>query len=388
LYEKFYANRETTDAFRFFDDAIIIGQQLWIAPGVYFKILLGIDMQNLEVVAVIDQLNNWYKEYHYGVFNDNQTVIRFNALLMPFSFGFYHVHSVVLNLLSFTGILAMLRAFHRICAMSKIQIVLILLFPQVLFWTSGVLKEGILMAVLGWFIWLLFALYFDGFTKVRFLLLLTTVVLMIQIKSYVLFCMLPGITLLFVARVLPQFRTWAYGTLLFVVQVSAVVLADFLKGSPRAQAIYQKQHDFINVAKLSDSGSYFESFVLEPNWVSIIQTLPEALFNTVFRPLIWNCENLLMFFASLENLLLFLLVLLALFFRKSQLNKMAHFQLFLLGSALILFTLVGIITPVSGALVRYKIPFLPFVLFWIWIVLDVNKMKKFIFSRVKFPFGN
>ena len=41
----------------------------------------------------------------------------------------------------------------------------------------------------------------------------------------------------------------------------------------------------------------------------------------------------------------------------------------------IMFTLIGLITPVSAALVRCKIPGIPFVLFCAYLLMDWNKVR-------------
>ena len=54
--------------------------------------------------------------------------------------------------------------------------------------------------------------------------------------------------------------------------------------------------------------------------------------------------------------------------------------LFCLSIVLLLFTLIGLITPIMGAIVRYKVPGLPFLLIFLLLLLDKEKLAG------KFPF--
>ena len=102
-------------------------------------------------------MNFWSRSYNFGLINDNQTIIRFNALIQFFSFGNYQIHNILFNLLSFTGLLAIWKFFKTKFEVKKWMLLLSLfLFPTVLLWTSGVLKESILIFALGFFLYFFF----------------------------------------------------------------------------------------------------------------------------------------------------------------------------------------------------------------------------------------
>ena len=79
--------------------------------------------------------------------------------------------------------------------------------------------------------------------------------------------------------------------------------------------------------------------------------------------------------ASIENLLVLFLLLIPFFFLKPTKNQMM-FILFSMSFVVIMFTLIGLVTPVSGALVRYKIPGIPLILFCIYLLMDWNKVRR------------
>jgi len=79
--------------------------------------------------------------------------------------------------------------------------------------------------------------------------------------------------------------------------------------------------------------------------------------------------------ASFENILVIILVVFCLLFsslKKKNLNIFAFTMLYVIIS----FTLTGLITPVMGAMVRYKVPSLPFFIIGMLILFDKDKFKR------------
>ncbi|MBD80555.1 MAG: hypothetical protein CL840_16695 [Crocinitomicaceae bacterium] len=380
FYEVYYGSRITSDAFRFYDDALIVVESLSSNPKVYFQIIFGINMVDSEVVAVTDQLNTWYKSHQHGVFNDNQTMVRMNAIILPLSQGYYHVHTVIVALLSFSGFVALLQVFNKVMPLKRWFVYFIVLFPQVLFWSSGVLKESILFFCLGWFIYFLYKVYQGDFTKENLLRLVIFLYFLLLIKSYVILALIPGITILSASVFVPKLKSpMVFIGMLFLLGIFVIGVDSYL-GNPRSGAIYQKQHDFINEAKSVKAGSYFEIFRLEPNWKSILKNSPQAIANVFLRPMPWNSHNLISKLASVENIFILLLLILPVLFYKK--NGNLEIVLFSLSFVFVLFLLIGLVTPVSGALVRYKIPGLPFLFFSIYMMVDWEKFgSKLKFSR-------
>ena len=99
--------------------------------------------------------------------------------------------------------------------------------------------------------------------------------------------------------------------------------------------------------------------------------------NGFFRPFPKNINNLLQLFPLIENMLLFLMVLYLLlkyFFFKIKINQDVKNVLWnSLFFIIMLFILTGVSTPVIGALVRYKVPGLLFLIIVINLMYDQFK---------------
>jgi hypothetical protein len=125
------------------------------------------------------------------------------------------------------------------------------------------------------------------------------------------------------------------------------------------------------MAEQYNAGSKIQIPILENSMKSFILNTPQALINSFLRPFIWEAHNPLAILAAIENVLVIAYItLLIFFFKKVQLNNWILFSFSFSTSLLIL---IGLTTPVLGAIVRYKIPALPFVIFAIFSFFNFEK---------------
>jgi hypothetical protein len=105
---------------------------------------------------------------------------------------------------------------------------------------------------------------------------------------------------------------------------------------------------------------------------SLIKVFPSAVFAGLFRPLVWESNNIVMFFSALENAFL-----LFVFLKTMWMTKLFKFFSYVTSDPLLVFCFlfsiffagsVGIATSNFGALVRYKIPCIPFFLATLYII--------------------
>ncbi len=369
LYFYYYGNdRISSDTFRFFDDALILYRSVFDSPSVYFQIITGVIWDAESTQVVIDQMNNWYKTHNYGVFNDNQTIIRWNALVLLFSFGNYFVHILFMNFFSLLGSVYLFKFFQSNSSLKGWLILAsVFFFPQLVFWSSGVLKEGLVVLGLGLLI------YGIDRAVVRILntpLIIGLLILMIT-KNYILAAMLmPGAFFWFWKRY-PHSTKWKIASLLYGSAVVGGLVTQWLLDVSVMSSFIIKQMDFIRLGLMTGAGSFFEIPILKPNMWSFISSAPIALGNAFFRPLWEDCNSMPMYLAWIENIAVAGIVLAGLVtMRKSNSN----WNLFWLGLtfAITLFLVIGWVTPVAGALVRYKAPAIPFL---IVAVLSISRIK-------------
>ncbi|MBK5285037.1 MAG: hypothetical protein JJE25_06510, partial [Bacteroidia bacterium] len=110
--------------------------------------------------------------------------------------------------------------------------------------------------------------------------------------------------------------------------------------------------------------------------VTIVTQSVPAFFRTLLRPFILESKEPLVFISALENLLILLFSLVVMFtWRKGSWNENPLFY-FSLSFFVLIFMLIGLLVPVTGAIVRYKIVALPFLTYLLFYLSDNSLLGK------------
>jgi hypothetical protein len=376
VYTYMHTDRATADIYRYFDDGNIMFRAWNEAPLDYLRMLTGIgnDQKRFDV-HYYQVMNNWYRQYESNVYNDAHTMIRFNAFVRLFSFGHYHVHTVFICFLCTIGLVALYKAFVvNVTGHERLWALSLFVLPSVLFWSSGVIKEGLLMFGLGLFLYTLMDLLRAG-PSWRSLVLPPAVVLLFFLKFYVLLSLIPALTA-YVWCV----RTGGRKPLLkSLVTLSGFALiginAGLLHPGLRVlEILWIKQRDFIGMATEANSGSLVSVAELQPNAWSFAQQIPHALYMTFLSPLTAFGNGALGAMSALENILLIVCIGLAIRWRRAWSDVERPLFLFCISYCLLLALVIGWTTPVIGALVRYRVPLLPFLLLACLCIADPKRV--------------
>lgn len=382
VYSSYYTQRETADIFKYFDDSKIMYDALWSKPTDYFQMLFGINNDNPYFdTKYYMQMNNWYRVYESNLYNDSHTIIRFNAMVRLFSFGYYNVHGVFMSFIAFIGLVGIYKTIQSyFLALKKTLMFVIFLLPSVLFWTSGVLKEGLLVFAMGLFLFLFFKfLEQKKLSVLQFLLLIGTLMLMFIIKLYIIAAFIPVLlAFAWVFRTKNNKVILKYLCIVVLLFSIALIYSFFSEKFPILHMLAQKQNDFVRLALSMESGSLVSTDYLQPTWQSFLYNTPMALVNTLFRPVIWEASNVMMLPAALENLVIVAFMLLTIFFYKKPSKANLNLFLFSIAFTILVYWIIGITTPVLGAIVRYKVPVFPFLIIALMLLWDDNKIKKYL----------
>lgn len=387
VYAYYYAaERHYTDAFRYFDDAGVMFSALREKPSYYFQLLTGIYRDKAALEPYFDKMLFWDRPYSYGTFNDNQTMIRINAVLYLFSFGHYHVHTAFWCFFSMAGLVGLYRTFARWITHGRwLLAAAVFLVPSVLFWGSSVLKEGLLLGGLGLFVYHAINMV-HAFTWKRLVWVLALLFFLLVIKTYILMALLPGLlSYVLVARIGTNKPLVVYTVVHVLLAGLALNLHHLTPNYNVVRYIALKQRDFINTSEQHMPGSYFEMGRLEQSAQSILMHVPEGLFNGLLRPLPWDVDGAFTAAASAENIVVLLLFLLCVVAARPIRKMQGNMLLFCASFTFILLVLTGLVTPIAGALVRYKIPAIPFMLAAGLLMLDVQRLPKRLKTLLSIP---
>jgi hypothetical protein len=375
IYTYYYPNRNLADTFKYFDDSKHLFALFHNDNKVFWKIFLGLEELGEDVVKELSFTNNWFPNSRRTFFNDNRTVIRMNTLLRFISFGNYYIHLLFFIVMGFVGKIFIYQTLKKYIPTTHhiLWLFTVFLIPSVVFWTSGVLKEGPLFLLLGLIVYYLDKVYCSPKKTHNYLILLLLAYLMVFIKFYVVLFMIPAI--LWVIQVqLTQINKWKL--LIFNAIFYILIIQIWHWIHPRwslLTILHAKKNDFEGLAQLEAANSYIQTYALDKNIVSFILNIPQGLFHALFQPLLWKCNTIFMWIAFFENTILLIFVLFLLFYSKQKQNT-SH-GIFALWYALCFLIITGMITPIAGSLVRYKIPALSFLLFYCIQKFDFNKIS-------------
>ncbi len=376
IYTFYYPVRSDADIYKYFDDSGIMYNMLFINPSYFFRMLFGINSDAIELKPYFTQMLCWYNID--SLYNDNRTLIRFNTLLRFFSFGSYYIHVVFMCFISLTGLMAMFKVFTKIILDKSKEIFFItFLLPSVLFWGSGVMKDGLVLFAFGLFLYYFLQLLDKISAKTILLLLILSLLILIN-KVYILIAAIPGLMAWY----------WSYKTahkftftkFLFTHIVYFLLLFNIQYIIPRynfADIMYAKQYNFLRLAEFVKAGSRINITKLDGTTTSILINIPEAIYHTLFRPFFFESRSPMILMAGMENLFILTIMIFGILFIQRKIPIAAQPILnFCIWFTIILFSIMGLVTPVLGALVRYKMPALPFLLLIFIILIDKKKLVK------------
>ncbi len=384
VYTFYYTDRSTADIYKYFDDSGVIYNALRSNPLDYLKMLSGIGNDTPAFDGYYAEMHYWARKPQSGIYNDSHTIIRFNAFVRLFSFGYFNVHTVVICFLSFCGLTAIYKTFQpHLQGKSTLLAAAVFLLPSVMFWGSGVLKEGLILFALGVLIHAV-----NRFFSLRAVItaLLTGALLALS-KFYVWLAILPGLLFLIWSNRTQHSRPFLkFFFILLIIAVAGLNIDRFSSIQNPLVTLSQKQLEFRSLATgnekdaflkpIAPAGSFLNIPNLEPTLSSFIRNSPQALSNVLFRPFIWESFSPFMLMAAIENILMIAFVILCIIFCKAFKEVQWSYFLFCFSFVIIQFLIIGETTPVIGAIVRYKVPALPFLLIAFLFLLDSEKLLK------------
>lgn len=160
LYSRYYTDTSKSDIHKFYEDGMALRNIARNDAVLFIKLMVGLGDESYRLSDPQEKLKNWFPntdEYgEFTGFKDSNVIhtprffIRLNALIAFFSGGFLATHTLLVCFLSFCGFLLFVRTcMHHAPAWNGYMLFSVGLFPSVLLWSSGILKESIYMLCLG-----------------------------------------------------------------------------------------------------------------------------------------------------------------------------------------------------------------------------------------------
>ncbi|HPU46347.1 MAG TPA: hypothetical protein PLQ91_01795 [Bacteroidales bacterium] len=377
IYLDYYSDRESADMFKYYDDGRAIWESTRGNNKDFVKIVLGIynkDEYELLKDKYLFKTNHWDRADFVPFRYENRLIIRINAALMPLTGGNFGLHILLFIFIAFIGQYFLFKSIAPFVH-KKTSFLIIFLFPSLLLWTSGILKEAIIIFIIGlWFYGL--KMLIDKKYVLSVILLLISTLIAATVKVYIIIGLYLSILPLIIYKIIKKYKVWQVYLCVFFIYILSIPLLKYLFGLDLLTLIVNKLELTTNLAISENAGSMINPLKLDPTLFSFIINAPLAIINTFFRPFINDINSLIIIPSFIENLILILLTIIAIIFRKKEITqKEQNILLFFLSFVIIETLLIGYTTPILGATVRYRIFPMLFFLLSLIIVNDFEKIK-------------
>lgn len=299
--------------------------------------------------------------------------------------------TLVLAYVSFIGLWKLYEVFvDQFPELQKQMAIAIFFIPSVFFWGSGLLKDTYTLSALGFVTYAVYKYLIKKEKKVKYLvLLIVSSLILILVKPYIFFAILPGslIWVFFnmIAKIesaffrviaLPLMLLVLSSTILFAMQYLGQFLGEYSLENVLDKAV-KTQQDLIRGEQYGSNNFNIGKF--DATVAGITSKIPAALNMALFRPYIWDARNPVMILSGLENLFMLgfsLFILIKVKFSTLFVSLFSHpLVIFSFLFAIFFAFSVGLTTANYGALVRLKIPCIPFYLCSLFILFHLNKLS-------------
>lgn len=308
-------------------------------------------------------------------------IVKISSILLIPTFGSYTSAALILGFLSHLGTFKIIQTFSLL--FPKINFGILFFIPSVLFWSSGIMKDGLCIFALGY----LFNILEKSFKikKINLFSLLGILILcymLLILKGYILisflFCYTIRLYLLFKNRfknkALASIAGFLVGVILVITVIGISSVSDkFVFENLIELSVFTQQ------AILDLQGGSTYEIVYDFTPLGIASALLQSFVVAFFRPFLWESSNPLLILFSFESLVMGSTLFYALYKRLS-INKLKRKKLhpiviFSLLFSFIFGTTVGFTSSNFGALMRYKIPYLLFYIAALLVLYEESKEK-------------
>lgn len=391
VYVFYYKGRGDTISYH--TDGVVCVNMLLRSPMNFFELMFS--PRTAEVYTYFSNetgFPDYWKDEH--AFN----MVRFVAPLELLGFCGYLTTSVLMAIVVYSGTWKLYLTFCDCYPNLYRQFAFSVLFiPSVCFWGSGILKDSMTLAAAGWYCHSFYKLFIKK--EIRFFLLFSialSTLVMILIKPYIFVALLPG-SLLWVTwnrlyKIKSVFIRIVVAPVIIFFGIGVGVLFWLTVSSGLGD--YGNLNSMLQKALITSEdlkqdyykGNSFDIGAFDPTISGVLAKFPIATVTGLFRPFLWESNNIVMFISGLEN---FFLLFFTVFFL---LKRPASFLSSLFTNPLVLFCLifgvffafsVALSTSNFGAMVRLRIPAIPFFITGLILVEYLSREKENILNETR-----
>lgn len=318
--------------------------------------------------------NSWWNDLKANF------LIKILAVFNLATFGNYYVNVIFYCFLSMFGPIAIYRVMQDAFPDRKLPILLAsFLVPSVLYWTSGVHKDGFIFTGLALAIYhIYFGLKEGRFSVFRILTILLGLTLVLALRNFLIIPVLPALFAWLLAG-----RLKRKPVLIFASVYTAFIILFFAAKfiHPRLnfpEEVVSRQEAFLKLG----GGSAVTVNKLEPTATSFAANIPQAFTLSIIRPYPSDVRHLLSLAAAMEINFLLLLFVVFLFWRRKS-SALTPFLIFCICLSFSVLMMIGYTVNVLGAIVRYRSIVLSLLVIPMVAQIDWGRINNLLFSNMK-----
>lgn len=320
-------------------------------------------------------------------------VVRFSTIFVFLGGKMFLPSTAIVAWFSYTGLWRLYLSFSDQFPNQKRALAYSVLFvPSVIFWGSGILKDSYCLTAAAWMIYCIYRLFKTNVFSAKYYILFGIFsAVTIAMKPYIFLSVTTGIFVWiafeWINRVESPFLKMVAFPFFFLVVIGTGIyltstMGQFIGGH------YQNIDALLERAVVVQSDltrSYYgeNSFNIgsfDASIAGIVGKMPAAVIAGLFRPFLWESNNILMLISGLENFALLMLSIYTflrvgpIFFIRRIIDR-PFLIVFSFTFSIIFAFAVGLTTANFGALVRYKIPLIPFYASGLIVVLGLFRER-------------
>ncbi len=361
-------------------------QYFFKEPATAISYVLFDDIDTFRRFVISSDYTSYFYLMKYG--SNEDFFIRIASIVNVFGLNSFVCTSLIFGYLSFLGSWRLFIVFYDMYPQLRKQLALATLFiPSVVFWGSGLMKDTLTLTSL---CWLTYSLYF-GLVKRQNVVKnviwgLIMAAITAKLKGYIILAFIPAAGYwainMYKDKINSPVVRFISGP--FFLVIAAVLVLGLMQlvgdslGKYSLDKLEQTAEGYQSWHQETGGASYTIYGAGDFSATGLLKTFPQGINVTLFRPYLWEARSIFNLLAALESAFLFYFTL-NILWRTKIVRLPAAIALdtnivFCLMFSLILAFAVGITSFNFGALVRYKIPVMPF--YAIALILIDNAMKK------------
>lgn len=377
------------DTIAYFESSMALANLFFQDAGKYFEVMFS--APSIEIRSLFSDKTGY--PYSYLFYDDHTfNVIKLTSILAIFTGRSYFLSSLLLSYVSYFGIWKLFLVFRAYApAIEKKLAWAMLYFPSPLFWAGGISKETYIFSATAMFVYCAHRFFILKERKVGIIiLLLIGAWLIINIKPYIFIVLFPGGLLWVFYDKLTRVRSKLITYVLFPVLIVGIIVVTYfvLSSLSGSMSKFSIDNAFETAAVTSNDlkkdyyeGSSFDIGTFDGSNASAIRLILPAINAGLFRPFVWESGSVVLLMAGIENAFLLFFTLYILYQTKIKgtfkIISKNPILLFCIVFTIFFAFMIGITTSNFGALVRFKIPILPFFVSALFMIDHFRTLKEY-----------